>query len=90
VAGQGVPQTWYRSTESSVSHGPKLGSWKVEEILMSRVCVPDLGLLGEEFLKVWWGISVNAMVSDEGNFVIDSCSGQAHFWTGAQNHKACA
>jgi len=72
VAGQGAPQSWCRSTESSVSHGPELGSWKVEEILMSRACVPGVGLLGEEFLKVWWGISVNAPVSDEGDFVIYS------------------
>ena len=46
MAGQGAPQTWCRSTESSLSRGPELGSWKVEEI----------------------------PVSDEGDFVIYSCS----------------
>ena len=41
---------------------------------MSRACVPDVGLLGEEFFKVWWGVSINALVSYEGNFVIVSCN----------------
>lgn len=47
---------------------------------MCRACIPGWGLLGGEFFEVWWGVSINALMGHESNFLIYSGSDDStHF-----------
>jgi len=54
--------------ESTVSHGPEIGSEWTEKIDILWVEVSGWGLLGEKFLEVGWHIAMDALVGEEGIF----------------------
>ena len=60
--GQVIPQPGCSRAESPPPHGLKIPPWGFEEA--GCVC-PDRDRRGEEFLEVWWGVSIYTLVGEE-------------------------
>ena len=66
-----IPQAWGGSTEGPVSHGPKFGSGYVEEVRVSGAEGACCGILVDKFFEVGGGMSMDTLVSEEGNHVLN-------------------
>ena len=62
VVREGIPQTGSSRTESSVSHGWQISSWRFEGVGLSGAKEASGGVGGEEFLEILRGCAIEAVV----------------------------
>ena len=68
---ESIPQTGSGGAESPSSHGTQLSLWWFQEMFFSRLEGPCGTLWGEKFFEVGGGISVETLMGEEGNLVLN-------------------
>ena len=68
---EGIPQAWGGNTEGPISHGPQFGSGYVEEVRVSGAEGACCAMWVEKFFEVWGGMSMDRLVSEDGNLILN-------------------
>ena len=71
MVGESIPQTGSGGAEGAVSHGLKPGPRGLEEVGLSRAKVACGGKGGEQFFEVEGGITMKALVGQQGDFIFN-------------------
>ena len=71
MVGESIPQTGSGGAEGAVSDGSKPGPRGLEEVGLSSAEMPCGGMGGEQFFEVEWGITMEALVGQQGDFIFN-------------------